>query len=159
MAMIKRPILTLVLILLFLFVVGSSLLGFYTEWLWFKSLGYTSVFLRLINYKLLLGGIFGILSALLFYLHGRLVFRLAHTPYPLNTEALPINIPTWLEGRLLSFLLPVAILVGIFMGLGAAGQWESYQLFPECPCLSDNPILFSIRIFPFICSVCLFCTI
>jgi len=121
MAMLKRPILTLVLVLLFLFVVGSSLLGFYTEWLWFKSLGYTSVFLRLLNYKLLLGGIFGILSALLFYLHGRLVFRLAHTPYPFNTEAVPINIPAWLEGRLISFLLPVAILVGIFLGFGAAG--------------------------------------
>ncbi len=127
--MIKRPILSLVLLLLVLFVVGSSLLGFYTEWLWFKSLGYTSVFLRLINYKLLLGGIFGFLSALLFYLHGRLVFRQAHTPYPLNPEALPINLPIWLERRLLSFLLPAAILVGIFMGLGAAGQWESSQLF------------------------------
>ena len=127
--MIKRPFLTLGLILLVLFVVGSSLLGFYTEWLWFKSLGYTSVFLRLINYKLLLGGIFGLISALLFYIHGRLIFRWAHTPYPMNTEALPINIPAWLEGRLQSFLLPVAIVVGIFMGLGAAGQWESYQLF------------------------------
>jgi uncharacterized protein len=127
--MIKRPILTLVLILVVLFIVGSSLLGFYTEWLWFKSLGYTSVFLRLINYKLLLGGIFGIISALLFYLHGRLIFRLAHTPYPLNTEVLPINIPAWLEGRIISFLWPVALLVGIFMGLGAAGQWDSFQLF------------------------------
>jgi uncharacterized protein len=129
MAMIKRPILTLVFILVVLFIVGSSLLGFYTEWLWFKSLGYTSVFLRLINYKLLLGGIFGIISALLFYLHGRLIFRLAHTPYPLNTEAIPINIPAWLEGRIISFLWPVAILVGIFMGLGAASQWDSFQLF------------------------------
>jgi uncharacterized protein len=142
-AMIKRPILTLVLILLFLFVVGSSLLGFYTEWLWFKSLGFTSVFLRLINYKLLLGGIFGFLSALLFYLHGRLVFRQAHTPYPLNTEALPINLPIWLEGRLLSFLLPAAILVGIFMGLGAAGQWESFQLFLNAQPIGQSDPVFN----------------
>ncbi len=54
---------------------------------------------------------------------------MAHTPYPLNTEAVPINIPAWLEGRLQSFLLPVAVLIGIFMGLGAAGQWDSFQLF------------------------------
>ncbi len=59
MAIKKRPFIALVLFLLILFVVGSGLLGFYTEWLWFKSLGYTSVFLRLINYKLLLGSVFG----------------------------------------------------------------------------------------------------
>jgi hypothetical protein len=135
MAIKKRPIVTLVLFLLVLFIVGSGLLGFYTEWLWFQSLGYTSVFLRLINYKLILGGVFGILSALLFYLNGRLVFRLAHTPFPMNTEAIPINLPLWLEGRLQVFLLPAAILVGIFVGLGAAGQWESCQLF-----LNTRPI-------------------
>ncbi|OGP50445.1 MAG: hypothetical protein A2Y79_05990 [Deltaproteobacteria bacterium RBG_13_43_22] len=144
--MIKRPILTLVLILLVLFIIGSSLLGFYTEWLWFKSLGYTSVFLRLINYKLLLGGLFGIFSALLFYLHGRLVFRLAHTPYPFNTETVPINIPAWLEGRLQSFLLPAAILVGIFMGLGAAGQWESFQLFLNTLPIGQSDPVFKLDI-------------
>jgi len=129
MDIIKRPILAMVLILVILLVIVSSLLGFYIEWLWFQSLGYTSVFLRLINYKFLLGIIMGGFSALLFYLNGRLVFRLAHTPYPLNTESFPLNLPVWLEGRLVTFLTPVAILVGIFMGMGAAGQWESFQLF------------------------------
>lgn len=129
MAMIKRPFLILGLFLFVLFVIGSSLLGFYTEWLWFKSLGYTSVFLRLINYKFLLGISLGCVSALLFYLNGRLVFRLAHTPYPLNIENFPINLPVWLEGRLIAFLKPIAILVGIFIGLGASAQWENFQLF------------------------------
>ena len=135
MAIIKRPFLTIGLIVLVLFIVGSSLLGFYTEWLWFQSLGYASVFMRLINYKFRLGIVLGGISALLFYLNGRLIFRLAHTPFPLNTQTLPLNIPVWLEGRLMAFLKPAAILVGIFMGLGAGGQWESFQLF-----LSSVPI-------------------
>ncbi len=129
MTLLKRPLLTIGLFLLVLFVIGSSLLGFYTEWLWFKSLGFTSVFLGLINYKFRLGISIGLLSALLFYLNGRLVFRLAHTPYPVNTETFPLNLPSWLEGRLIAFLKPVAILIGIFIGLGAGGQWESFQLF------------------------------
>jgi uncharacterized protein len=127
--MIKRPFLILGLFLFVLFVLGSSLLGFYTEWLWFQSLGYTSIFLRLINYKFILGISLGIISALVFYLNGRLVFRLAHTPYPLNIENFPLNLPVWLEGRLMVFLKPVAVLVGIFIGLGAGAQWENFQLF------------------------------
>jgi uncharacterized membrane protein (UPF0182 family) len=117
------------LILFLLFILGSSLLGFYTEWLWFQSLGYSSIFLRLINYKFLLGLSFGILSALLFYLNGRLVFRLAHTPYSPNIEQFPLNLPLWLEGRLLSFLKPVSLVLGLFIGLGAGAQWEHFQLF------------------------------
>jgi uncharacterized membrane protein (UPF0182 family) len=136
-AMKKRPIFILALFLIILFVVGSGILGFYVDWLWFKSLGYTSVFLRIFNYKLLLGGI----SAILFYLHGRLIFRLAHTPYPQNAEAVPINIPAWLEGRLISFLLPASVLIGIFMGIGAAGQWESFQLFlKSLPVGQSDPV-------------------
>jgi uncharacterized protein len=129
MAIVKRPFLVLSLILIIFFVIGSSLLGFYTEWLWFQSLGFSSVFLRLLNYKFLLGIGLGGASALLFYLNGRLVFHLAHTPFPMQAESIPLNLPLWLEKRLVVLLKPVAILVGIFMGLGAAGQWESFQLF------------------------------
>jgi uncharacterized protein len=125
----KRPFLAIGLLLLILFILGSSLLGFYTDWLWFQSLGYTSVFFRLINYKFLLGLGFGGLSALLFYLNGFLLLRLAHTPYAVNQSALPINIPGWLEGRLKSLLTPATILIAFFMGLTAAGQWEAFQLF------------------------------
>jgi uncharacterized membrane protein (UPF0182 family) len=129
MSLIKRPILGLGIFLLVLFILGSGSLGFYTDWLWFRSLGYTSVFVRLINYKFFLGIGFGILSALLFYLNGLLVFRLAHTPYPVNPQSFPINIPGWLEGRLKALLIPATVLIGLFMGLSASGQWESFQLF------------------------------
>jgi uncharacterized protein len=129
MGLLKRPFLVMGVLVLVLFVLGSGFLGFYTDWLWFQSLGYTSVFLRLINYKFFLGIVFGGFAALLFYLNGRLVFSLAHTPYPLNAQSIPINIPTWLEGRLRSLLIPATVLIGIFMGGSAAGQWESFQLF------------------------------
>jgi len=127
--MLKRPIVILGLFLFLLFVLGSSLLGFYTEWLWFQSLTYTSVFLRLLNYKFILGLSLGLVSTLLFYLNGRLVFRLAHTPYSINVENFPLNLPLWLEGRLMAFLKPTALLVGILIGIGAAAQWEHFQLF------------------------------
>jgi uncharacterized protein len=142
MAFLKRPFLALGLGVLVLVILGSGSLGFYTDWLWFQSLGYTSVFLRLINYKFFLGIVFGGLSAVLFYLNGRLVFRLAHTPYsPENSQSFPINIPAWLEGRLRSLLTPVSLLIGLFMGLSAAGQWETFQLFQAAsPMGSVDPV-------------------
>jgi uncharacterized protein len=142
MSLLKRPFLIMGLFLLVLFVLGSGFLGFYTDWLWFQSLGYTSVFLRLINYKFFLGIVFGGLSAFLFYLNGLLVFRLAHTPYsPVNSQSFPINIPAWMEGRLRSLLMPISLLIGLFMGLSAAGQWETFQLFQVAsPMGSADPV-------------------
>jgi hypothetical protein len=141
MAAPRKSLFAVLISVFILFIIGSSLLGFYTEWLWFKSLGYTSIFLRIINYKFLLGLSIGAISALLFYLNGRLVFRLAHNPSPVNPSALPFNIPVWLEERLIRFLKPAAILIGIFLGMGAAGQWENCQLLLNArPLGSPDPV-------------------
>jgi len=125
----KRPLFRLVLAVIILFALGSSLLGFYTEWLWFQSLGYTSVFIRLIQFKFFLGLVMGLLSALLFYLNGRLLLRWAEPPFSLDLPSFPFKIPYGLETRLRFLLLPAAILVGVIWGASAAGNWESFQLF------------------------------
>ena len=150
MGPIKRPFLVLMLSLLFLFIIGSTFLGFYTDWLWFRSLGYTSIFLRLINYKFLLGIIFGGFSALLFYLNGRLVFHLAHTPYPSNTESLPINLPVWLERTSTVSADPRSYFSRYFYG--SVGR-RSMGILATLSCglaYRAIQILFSIRIFLFI---------
>jgi uncharacterized membrane protein (UPF0182 family) len=116
-------------ILFLLFVFGSSLLGFYTEWLWFQSLGYAPVFLRLLNFKFMLALVMGVVSGLIFYANGRILFRLAHQTAPAGSRQFPFNIPIWLEEQLQRFLKPASILIGIVFGMAAAGQWENLQLF------------------------------
>ena len=116
-------------IILLFFIFGSSLLGFYTEWLWFQSLGYAPVFLRLLNFKFMLALVMGVVSGLIFYVNGRVLFRLAHQTSPAGPRQFPFTIPVWLEEQLQRFLKPAAILIGIVFGMAAAGQWENLQLF------------------------------
>ncbi|MFA7403895.1 MAG: UPF0182 family protein, partial [Pelobacteraceae bacterium] len=52
------PILILIAVLL---PFASSLLGFYTDWLFFAETGYTSVFTTTLYAKLGVGGLFGTL--------------------------------------------------------------------------------------------------
>ncbi len=129
MAASKRPLYIVVALLIFLLIFGSSLLGFYTEWLWFTSLGYAPVFLRLLNYKFMLAVVMGLASALLFYINGRVLFHLARQTSPAGPVQFPFNIPVWLEGQAQRLLKPAAIVIGVLFGLGAAGQWENFQLF------------------------------
>jgi hypothetical protein len=129
MAAKRRPAYIIIALLIFLFVFGSSLLGFYTEWLWFASLGYAPVFLRLLNYKFMLAVVMGLVSGILFYVNGRVLFRLAHQTSPSAPVQFPFNIPVWLEGQSQRLLKPAAVVIGILFGLGAAGQWENFQLF------------------------------
>ncbi|RPH90214.1 MAG: hypothetical protein EHM75_00960, partial [Desulfobacteraceae bacterium] len=129
MAAHKRTTLIFFGVLFLLFVFGSSLLGFYTEWLWFQSLGYAPVFLRLLNFKFTPALVMGLVSGLIFYINGRILFHLAHQPAPANARQFPFNIPIWLEEQLQRFLKPAAILIGIVFGMAAAGQWENLQLF------------------------------
>ena len=129
MAVRRRSTLIFFGIIFLLFVFGSSLLGFYTEWLWFQSLGYAAVFLRLLNFKFTLALVMGLVSGLIFYINGRILFRLAHQTAPAGPSQFPFNIPVWLEEQLQRFLKPAAILIGIVFGMAAAGQWENLQLF------------------------------
>jgi uncharacterized protein len=129
MAVRRRSTLIFFGIIFLLFVFGSSLLGFYTEWLWFQSLGYAPVFLRLLNFKFMLALVMGVVSGLIFYVNGRILFRLAHQTAPTASRQFPFNIPIWLEEQLQRFLKPAAILIGIVFGMAAAGQWENLQLF------------------------------
>jgi hypothetical protein len=129
MAVRRRSTLVFFGIILLLFIFGSSLLGFYTEWLWFQSLGYASVFLRLLNFKFMLVLVMGVVSGLIFYVNGQVLFRLAHQTASAAPSQFPFTIPVWLEEQLQRFLKPASILIGILFGMGAAGQWENLQLF------------------------------
>lgn len=139
----RKPFFRLFLFLILLFVLGSGLLGFYSEFLWFQTLGYTSLFLGLIQYKFSFALIMGLLSALLFYFHGLLLLRLARSPFPVDIQLFPLRIPYGLETRLQSFLLPAAVLVGLILGSGAAGNWESFQTFRHGVSVGQNDPVFA----------------
>ncbi len=104
----------------------NTVLGFYTDWLWYDSLKLTSVFFTRIGASLGLFAAGAVSFWLIFVVNVLLVRRLfpqglADTPVMEAIEALGIR------------LTPVILLVGaffaFFMGTGASSAWEELLLY------------------------------
>ncbi|MFC1992855.1 UPF0182 family protein [Chloroflexota bacterium] len=104
-----------------LFIILNISKGLYSEWLWFSSLGYGSVYTTILKTKVLVFFSAAIIFGILFL--GNLVLATRLTP---KTEAhiLPWSIVHGLQPTLrLSVILGTALLSLIF-GLVAQGNWE-----------------------------------
>ncbi|HKQ74706.1 MAG TPA: UPF0182 family protein [Blastocatellia bacterium] len=120
---------------------------FYTDWLWFKDLGYQTVFSTMLMTKVALGFTAGTLAAAFTWLDFRLALRLSHEPadvqeageeagweagretdskaasrsFVINGQRIPAPDFAWLVGRL---ALPAALAIGLYAGLLAWGAWD-----------------------------------
>ncbi len=106
---------------LILFIVLSVSKGFYTEWLWFSSLGYGSVYTTILKTRVLLFFSAAIVFCILFL--GNLVLATRLTP---KTEAhfWPWDIvPRLQKGMRFGVIIGTALL-GLIFGMVAQGNWE-----------------------------------
>ena len=106
--------------LLILFILVNIAKGFYTEWLWFSSLGYGSVYATILKTKLLLFFSAAIIFAILFL--GNLVLATRLAP---KTEA---HFWPWAIVSRLQRILRVNVILGtallsLIFGLVAEGSW------------------------------------
>ncbi len=106
--------------LLILFILVNIAKGFYTEWLWFSSLGYGSVYATILKTKLLLFFSAAIIFAILFL--GNLVLATRLAP---KTEA---HFWPWAIVSRLRQILRVNVILGtallsLIFGLVAEGSW------------------------------------
>ncbi len=124
---IRLSVLILALLgLVFLFF--NPLVGFYTDYLWYQDLGYLRVFLLRFRVETFLFGVVGLLAGGIFYLHGKVVYRLA------SKEAFWVR---YLDPRLTRFLSEkfqglfnlISVGLGLLFGLVARGFWQDYLLF------------------------------
>jgi uncharacterized membrane protein (UPF0182 family) len=119
----------LLLAAILLFVLPSAV-GYYTDWLWFRELGYEGVFLRTLNAQ---SAVFGATFAavyLFIFLNLRLARRrTADRPrVVLGTggDGRPIAI----EGRQLAGLaVPISLVAALLIGLMGASDWLSWLSF------------------------------
>ncbi len=120
-----RPLL-LTLVVVGVLVVGFSLFaGIWADKLWFGSLGYGSVFSKLIWTRVILFAIFGGAMALIVGVNLFLAFRLRpmfrpHSPEQANLERYR-EVVTPLRRVL---LVGVSVVFGIFAGVSATGKWR-----------------------------------
>ncbi|HZS06391.1 MAG TPA: UPF0182 family protein [Blastocatellia bacterium] len=129
----RWPLFTGLAALLLLLIVWPSLAGFYTTLMWFQNLGFQSVFTTMLKTRTMLGTGTGALVVLVVWLNLRLALRLSpHTPRVrenfFTIEGERVVAPDF--GGLVSKLArPAAVVAGIFVGLVASGEWETWLRF------------------------------
>ncbi len=132
-----------ILLALFLLVTGvPATAEFYTDWLWFKELGYEQVFLRSLSAQSLVTVIAGLVIFAL--LAGNLMLALRSLrprPFLIATPQGPQTI-TMDPSRIRPLALGVVGIVSLLIALYAGGQWEMWLYFLNAtPFGKTDPIL------------------
>ncbi len=140
----KRLIaLAIIAVIIILLLSLKSIATFYTNYLWFESLNYKSVFVKTMETKIELGIVFIVGSFIFFWANLYFVHRFSSKePLELSTE----DLTTYLRHGLRSYPKTIrtvfAILIGIFMGSTAVSQWQNFLLFTHAkPFKSADPQL------------------
>jgi uncharacterized membrane protein (UPF0182 family) len=147
-----RVILILVSLLI-LFILLNIAKGFYTEWLWFSSLGYGSVYATILKTKLLIFFVAAIVFCLL--LLGNLVLATRLAP---QTEAhfWPWAIVSRLQRAFRWLVILGTALLSLIFGLVAQGNWQlilrffNWQPFGITDPVFHNEIGFYVFSLPFL---------
>jgi uncharacterized membrane protein (UPF0182 family) len=124
----KTPILLALLFIGFLLVHNATPL--YTDWLWFREVGYTSVFTTTIVAKTTLFFLFGALFFVIFYTNVRVARRLA--PEDADRFLMQRFGPAWgnaLQRGIGRALLAAAIFLSLWAGRLAAEYWANWLEF------------------------------
>jgi uncharacterized membrane protein (UPF0182 family) len=125
-----------------LFVVPSSA-GYYTDWLWFRELGYEHVFLRTLNAQALVFSTSFALIFLFFYLNFQVARRSLKRPQiVLGTSS--TGRPIVVQGLSLSRLaLPISLVVALILAISSANDWLSWLSFFNAVPFGDRDPLFN----------------
>ena len=129
-AMLRRFVVVTIIVvaLLVLFAGFPALVNLLTDWWWFQSVGYQSVFLTSLGTKLVLGFGVGILAFTFFILNLRFAQRgLVPDPLVINVRAGMADVDLLRILKRLSW--PVALLFGFLFGVGVTTAWLPVQNF------------------------------
>jgi uncharacterized protein len=126
----SRALVITAIVLVLAFFALTTFANFYTNVLWYRDIGFGSVYSRLLWTKVALFAIFGLLMAVVVAVNMVAAFRLRPLFHPQSPEQTGLDryrqavtpIRTWL-------VLGLAVLLGIFAGTSGAGQWRSYLLW------------------------------
>ncbi len=112
--------------LVFLFILAAIGKGIYTEWLWFNSLGFSSIYTTILTTRLWLFAVgafafFALLVSNLF---------LARRLSPVSGDNISIGQGIVVVRRVLDMgILAIAIFFSLIFGLVTSGQWEKVLRF------------------------------
>ncbi|MDH6575570.1 UPF0182 family protein [Kitasatospora sp. MAP5-34] len=125
-----RALLLTVGVLAVLFLLFVMFAGLWTDWLWFKSVHYSSVFTSQLWTKVGLFAVFGLLMAVIVGFNVWLAHRLRPPLSAMSVEQQSLDryrmgiapYKRWL-------LIGVSLVVGLIAGAAATGQWRTWMLW------------------------------
>ena len=126
----RIALVVLAVLLLVLFLSARGIAGFYTDYLWFDSLGKRSVFTRVLRAKLGLGLAFTLGFALLSTLNLTLADRVNPPPMPEGVDEAIVERYREIVGRRVWLVrIGISLLLGFIAGAPASSQWKEWLLF------------------------------
>ena len=113
-------------------VLFSVFSGFFIDLLWYREVGLSSVFLKVLGTKSLLGLVFGLVFFGLLYVNLLIVRRLKPPFHAVSLEQEMIERYRVALEPSLRWLLPLlAGVLALFVGIGAASQWHAFLLVAQ----------------------------
>ncbi|MFP5218251.1 MAG: UPF0182 family protein [Actinomycetes bacterium] len=121
------PALAVVAVVLLL---GGAALSLYTDLLWFQEVGYTTVFSTVLQTRVVLFVVFGLLMAAVIGLNTWIAYRVRPPFRPMSLEQQNLErYRVAVEPYLRTVLLAGAGVFGLFAGLSAASRWQTWMLW------------------------------
>jgi uncharacterized membrane protein (UPF0182 family) len=126
----SRALVITAVVLVIAFFALTTFANFYTNVLWYRDIGFGSVYSRLLWTKVVLFFVFGLLMAAVVVVNMVIAFRLRPLFHPQSPEQTGLDryrqavtpIRTWL-------VVGLGVLLGIFAGTSGAGEWRTYMLW------------------------------
>ncbi|MFA5134692.1 MAG: UPF0182 family protein [Patescibacteria group bacterium] len=147
---------TLVIILLFLLGVLPATISFSTDWIWFSSEGYSSLFTTIVLTKLLLGITVSVLFFGLLLVNVYIAKKIA-AKYSNAVNSSLFRFRGIEIGKLtFRILIPIALVIALLTGIAASTSWQSVlQFFNRVPfgtedSLFGRDISFYFFVLPFV---------
>ena len=126
----RRPLVITVAIVIAAAIALVSVSGFYADWLWFRSVSFTSVWRTILTTKVLLFLVFGVLTSLFIIANVIIAYRRRPLYVPITIEA--DNLERY-RGQIepIRRLVTAALAIVLFYFSGTAGSqlWSSWLLF------------------------------
>jgi uncharacterized membrane protein (UPF0182 family) len=126
----RRWLLALAAVVVLAVILLNVMSGFYIDLLWFREVGFSSVFWTVFWTKVWLGFLFGALFFVLLYANLLIVRRLippfrTFTPEQEVVERYRVAIEPYAK-----WILPaLSFVIALFVGIGASSQWQTFQLW------------------------------
>ncbi|MEO7370269.1 MAG: UPF0182 family protein, partial [Ilumatobacteraceae bacterium] len=108
---------------------GRFFAGFFTDYLWFDSVGRAGVFSTMLRSKLLLFFMFGGTFVALAILNLVISDRLAPSAFSANTHPVVERFHEFFGHRLRSLRIAVATVAGLLFAAPAVGHWQDWLMF------------------------------